>query len=75
MYLVSDTTHKPVAFFDHYNDAVGYICSWSQFPVRFAETKSMNPSVSTMDVVKNDRNETLGYIQAGITRNPDFIYR
>ena len=75
MYLVSDTSHVPVAFFDFYEDAFAYVCSWTQFPTRYAKAKSIGLVSSEMEEIKNDRNETLGYIRAGITHNPDYVTR
>jgi hypothetical protein len=76
MYLVSSSSHSPLAVFKHLNDAVGYLCSINETSQLSSKMEYLNQSTTVSKVytdldTKNSQ-KILGYIVSHVLIEPEF---
>lgn len=73
MYLVSDTSHRPVSSFDELDDAIACVTSWYQRSTRHIILDQFLKSPMYRVVPSEDPTRVLGYITEGVPHNPSVV--
>ena len=68
MYLAIDSERNPVSLFDDMNDAISYICGWTQRSARYTVLEKI--SSAGFRLLDSDTGKLLGFVQEGISHNP-----
>jgi hypothetical protein len=77
MFLASTPSHKPIAVFDHIEDAEAYLCSVNDVSLSQAHSEPlvMNSDMFKIHLTEDSAERILGYILCGVKINPNYVVR